>query len=98
YSSTVFGSNNTSGKETVTIGAANGSFAGQFASRTYYLKINQQASAPASVTRDGNTVGSVSSKSALVSASSGWYYDSSANIVWVKFSTPTNVSTSVSLH
>jgi hypothetical protein len=98
FSTTLLSSNNTSGKEVVTIGAANGSFAGQFASRTYYLKIEQQASAPASVTRDGNTESQAASKSALIAASEGWYYDSAADIVWVKFSTPTNASTSVSLH
>ncbi|HTQ30430.1 MAG TPA: TIM-barrel domain-containing protein, partial [Opitutaceae bacterium] len=99
YSTTVFSSNNTSGKEMVTIGAASGSFAGQFANRTYYLRINQQSSVPAGVTRDGNTVKTPAASFAdLVGASSdSWYYDSAAKIVWVKFSTPTNVSTSVSL-
>ena len=85
------------GHEVVTIGAANGSFVGQFSNRTYYLKINQQTSAPGGVSRDGSSLSQVSSKSALISASSGWYYDSSAHIVWVKFSTATNASTSVSL-
>jgi alpha-glucosidase len=98
FSTTLFSSNNTSGKEVVTIGAANGSYVGQFANRTYYLEINQQSSAPASVTRDGNTDTQYTSKSALIATSEGWYYDSSAKIVWVKFSTATNASTSVSLH
>ncbi len=98
FSTTVFSSDNTSGHEVLTVGAANGSFAGQLSSRTYYLKLNQQTSAPASVTRDGNTESQVASKSALVAASEGWYYDSANAIVWVKFTTATNVSTSVSLH
>jgi len=98
FATTVFSSNNTSGHEVLTIGAANGTFAGQLSSRTYYLKLNQQTSAPASVTRDGNTESQVASKSALVAASEGWYYDSANAIVWVKFTTATNVSTSVSLH
>ncbi|HTB81563.1 MAG TPA: TIM-barrel domain-containing protein [Opitutaceae bacterium] len=98
FSTTVFSSDNTSGHEVLTVGAANGSFAGQLSSRTYYLKLNQQTSAPASVTRDGNTESQVASKSALVSASEGWYYDSANAIVWVKFTTSTSVSTSVSLH
>jgi len=50
------------------------------------------------VTRDGNTDTQYTSKSALIATSEGWYYDSSAKIVWVKFSTATNASTSVSLH
>ncbi|HZP60714.1 MAG TPA: TIM-barrel domain-containing protein, partial [Opitutaceae bacterium] len=98
FSTTLFSSNNTSGHEVVTIGAASGSFVGQFANRTYYLKINQQNSAPTGVTRDGNAVNSVSSKSALVGSSEAWYYDSTANVVWVKFTTPTGGSTSVALH
>ncbi len=98
FSTTLFSSNNTSGKEVVTIGAANGSYAGQLTSRTYILQINQQTSAPASVTRDGNTETQLTSQSSFNSASEGWFYDSAAKIVWVKFTISTSTSTSVSLH
>ncbi|HTQ31124.1 MAG TPA: TIM-barrel domain-containing protein [Opitutaceae bacterium] len=97
FSTTSFTSDNTSGKEVVTIGAANGSFVGQFASRTYYLKIELQSAAPAGATLNGTAIGSVSSKSALVSASSGWYYDSAAKVVWVKFSASTSAPASIAL-
>ncbi|HZP59124.1 MAG TPA: TIM-barrel domain-containing protein [Opitutaceae bacterium] len=97
FSTTAFTSDNTSGKEVVTIGAASGSFVGQFANRTYYLKIELQTAAPAGVNLNGVPVGSVSSKSALVSASQGWFYDSAAKIVWVKFSTATTASNTISL-
>ncbi len=98
FATTQFGSNNSSGHETVTVGAASGSYSGQFTSRTYYLEINQQTSAPASVTRDSSTESQVASKAALGATSEGWFYDSTAKIVWVKFTTSTSVSTSVSLH
>ncbi len=97
FSTTSFTSDNTSGKEVVTIGAANGSFVGQFASRTYYLKIELQTAAPAGATLNGTAIGSVSSKSALVSASQGWYYDSAAKVVWVKFSASTSAPASIAL-
>jgi len=102
YSTTVFSSDVTSGHEVVTIGAANGTFAGQFASRTYYLRINQQATVPASVSRDGVTLASdakmASFADLLGAAKDSWYYDSAADIVWVKLSTSTGGSTSVALH
>jgi hypothetical protein len=97
FSTTLFTSNNTSGKETVTIGASSGDYVGKLASRTYVLQINQQASAPAGVTRDGNAETQYTSQSSFSSASEGWYYDSTAKIVWVKFTISTSVSTSVSL-
>ncbi len=97
FATTQFSSNNASGHETVTVGAANGAYAGQLTVRTYYLKINQQSTAPASVMRDGNPESQMGSKPALMAAAEGWAYDSAANIVWVKFRTSTSVSTSVSL-
>jgi hypothetical protein len=98
FSTTQFASNNTSGHETVTIGAASGSFTGMLAARSYVLKINQQGSSPASVTRDGATVTQVSSRAAFDAASEAWFFDSTVHIVWVKFRISTTTATSVSLN
>jgi len=81
----------------VSIGAANGSFNGMLSSRTYLLKINQQASSPSGVTRDGNAETQLSSQAAFDAASEGWFFDSTAHIVWVKFTISTSTATSVAL-
>jgi hypothetical protein len=61
------------------------------------LKINGQMAAPTNVTRDSNAVMSVTSSMALGAATEGYYYDSAAKIVWVKFHLDSTVATSVSL-
>ncbi len=98
FSTTRFTSNNGSGHEVVTIGAANGSYTGQLSGRTYVLKINQQTSSPASVSRDGSTMTQLSSQSAFDAASEGWFFDATAHIVWVKFTISTSTATSVALN
>jgi alpha-glucosidase len=95
FTKTTFTSNITSGHEVVTISAAVGDYAGKLAAHNYVLKVNQQTSAPAGVTRDGTALTQQTSRSAFESASSGWFYDSSAKIVWVKFALSTSSSTSV---
>ncbi len=72
FSTTVFTSNITSGHEVVTIGAASGSYAGQFTARTYVLRINLQTSSPAGATRDGNAETQYTTLSAFTAASEGW--------------------------
>jgi len=96
FTTTVFTSDNTSGVESLSIGAASGSFNGAPTSRQYILKINLQTSAPSRVSRDGVALPEVT-PSEFPSASTGWYYDSTNHIVWVIFSTPTSVSTTVTL-
>jgi alpha-glucosidase len=98
YSTTQFSSDATSGKPAITIGAqatAKYAYAGQLCSRTYILKINLQAAAPATVTRDGNAV-PISSASTFSTASETWYYDAATRTVWVKFPLPSAASTTVS--
>jgi alpha-glucosidase (family GH31 glycosyl hydrolase) len=99
YSTTKFSSDNTSGKEVVTIAAQTTpkyAYAGQICSRGYILKINGQAAAPAGVSRDGNTV-SMSSASAFPMASEGWFYDATSKTVWVKFTLMSSATTTVKL-
>ncbi|HZR28980.1 MAG TPA: TIM-barrel domain-containing protein [Terriglobales bacterium] len=97
FSSIQFTSDNTSGHENFTIGAASGSYAGMPAARNYILKINQQASGPAGVTRDGAAMTQLSSLAAFNAASDGWFFDASTHIVWVKFNLSTSAATSVAL-
>jgi alpha-glucosidase len=99
YSTTQLSCDNGSGHVTVTIGAqvtAKYGYAGQLCSRTYILKINGQAAAPASVTRDGQ-VEPASPAAAFGAATEGWYYDGAAHIVWVKFPLSSSATTRVSL-
>ena len=98
FSTTRFTSDITSGHEVVAVGAANGSYTGQLSARTYVLKINQQTSSPASVSRDGSTMTQLSSQSAFDAASEGWFFDATAHIVWVKFHISTSTATSVALN
>jgi alpha-glucosidase (family GH31 glycosyl hydrolase) len=100
YSTTKFSADNTSGKLTMKIDAqvtAKYHYAGQLTARTYILKINGQAAAPAGVTRDGNPVNANMSSSDFGSATEGWYYDMTAKIVWVKFRLDSSKATAVSL-
>lgn len=95
FSQTTLTSNNSSGHEVVTISAATGDYAGMLASHAFTLKVNQQSAAPAGVSRDGIAMSQYSTRSALESSGNGWFYDSAAKIVWVKFTLSTTASTSV---
>jgi alpha-glucosidase (family GH31 glycosyl hydrolase) len=97
FSTTTFTSDNTSGYEVVGVSAANGSYDGMLTSRGYVLKINQQPVAPEAVNRDGNLMTQFLSQADFDAASEGWFFDDSAQIVWVKFSISTSVDTSVAL-
>jgi alpha-glucosidase (family GH31 glycosyl hydrolase) len=99
YSTTKFSANDTTGKVVVTIGAqatAKYAYTGQLCARTYVLKVNQQATAPAAVTRDGTAV-TMSSQAAFGGATEGWYYDAMAHTTWVKFHLSSSVATTVSM-
>lgn len=100
FSTTRFESNDTTGHVVVTIGAqvvAKYPYAGQLCSRTYILKINGQAQAPAAITRDDDVVPASSSSTAFDAATEGWYYDAQSRTVWVRFPLSSAVSTLVSL-
>ncbi len=71
-------------------------YSGQLCARGYVLKINQQATAPASATRDGSAV-PASSATTFGTDTEGWYYDATAKTVWVKFHLSSNTGTKVSL-
>jgi alpha-glucosidase (family GH31 glycosyl hydrolase) len=101
YSTTKFSSDDTSGHPVVTLGAqatARYAYAGQLCSRTYILAIHGQTAGPVAVTRDGHAepVSSIADFDAGTEAE-GWYYDSSAQTVWVRFPLSSIASTSVSL-
>jgi len=101
YSTTKFSSDDTAGNLVVTIGAqttAKYGYTGQLCSRGYILEIHGQRTAPAAVTRDGKAE-PTSSGAALDAGTEaeGWYYDSTAQTVWVWFPLASTVSTSVSL-
>jgi len=99
YSTTTFKADDSGGKVVVTIEAqktAKYRFAGQICNRRYILSIHGQTAAPAQVTRDGNPVPTASSTT-FDTATEGWYHDSSAGIVWVKFPLASSAGTSVSL-
>jgi hypothetical protein len=100
YSTTKLTADNTGGKMTVGIGPqtlAKYDYAGRLCSRTYVLKINLQAAAPTSVSRDGSALASVASSAALDGAATGWFYDAVAKIVWVKFPLDASAKTSVTV-
>jgi alpha-D-xyloside xylohydrolase len=98
FSETTFVSDNASGGETLEISAAVGSFQGQLTSREYILQINLQKTSPTKVTRDGVDETEYFSLADFENAQEGWYYDSNAQVVWVKFTISTNTATKVSLH
>ncbi|MDP9002421.1 MAG: DUF5110 domain-containing protein [Myxococcota bacterium] len=101
YSTTKFSADDTSGHVVVTIAAqatAKYPYSGQLCARTYVLKINQQSTGPAAVTRDGNSVPMSSSMAfGAAGATEGWYYDAAAKTVWVRFHLASDAATSVSL-
>jgi alpha-glucosidase (family GH31 glycosyl hydrolase) len=94
FATTKLTADDTGGKTVVTIGAQQSTvdFAGRLCSRTYVLKLNQQTSAPAGVTRDGSAL-AMSSASALVADS--WYYDASTSTTWVMFRLDSSKTTTV---
>jgi alpha-glucosidase (family GH31 glycosyl hydrolase) len=99
YATTAFKADDSGGKVVVSIEAqktAKYRFAGQICNRRYILSIHGRTAAPAQVTRDGTTVPAASATT-FDSVAQGWYYDSTAGIVWVKFPLASTAATSVSL-
>ena len=96
YRITALASDNTSGRERFTISAAHRGYT-PLPIRTYLLAIHGQAAAPASVTRDGQTVPRLSPGADLTSAENGWTYDARTGTVWIKFRLPIDQETSISL-
>jgi hypothetical protein len=72
-----------------------GTYAGQPTSRTYLLKVNGRATGPAALTIGGAPATQYSSMAALNAATTGWFYDSTAQIVWAKFPSTPAQATSV---
>jgi alpha-glucosidase (family GH31 glycosyl hydrolase) len=99
YSTTKVACDGAGGKPVVTIGAqvtAKYAYRGQLCARTYVLEIHGQASAPASVTRDGKGLAR-SSASGFSGETDAWYFDAAAHVVWVTFRLDSNKSATVSL-
>src|SRR5260370_34248697 len=99
YSTTKFSSDATSGHVVVSIDpqrTAKYAYPGQLCARSYILKINGQAAAPAMVMRDGSAVPMLSASS-FSTAKEGWYYDATAKTVWVVFPLLSAAATKVSL-
>jgi alpha-glucosidase (family GH31 glycosyl hydrolase) len=99
YASTTFGVQASGSDVIVNIGAqqtAKYHFSGQLCQRGYILKIHQRTAAPAQLSRDGQPVANVTNQAGFNAATEGWYYDSTAKIVWVKFPLSSSVGTSVS--
>jgi alpha-glucosidase (family GH31 glycosyl hydrolase) len=99
YSTTTLTTDDTTGHVAVGIApqvTAKYAYTGQICTRTYVLKINGQAAAPTGVSRDGTPL-ATSSAAAFGGASSGWYYDGAAKVVWVKFPLASSSGTSVIL-
>jgi hypothetical protein len=80
---------------TFRIAASSGSYPGKLANRTYILKINQRASDPGSVSRDGAALTKHASRADFDAAAEGWFYDAAADIVWAKFNISTSAATEV---
>jgi alpha-glucosidase (family GH31 glycosyl hydrolase) len=95
FSTTLFSCSQSGSSITVSVGGAVGTYAGQLASRTYLVKVNGRSSAPATVTVAGATATRYSSMAALNAAMTGWFYDSTAKIVWAKFTAAISQSTTV---
>jgi alpha-glucosidase len=99
FATTAFTADNSGGKTLVSIGAqklAMVDFAGRLCSRTYVLKLNQQAAAPSSVTRDASVV-AMSSAAAFGAATEGWYFDPPSKTTWIKFRLDSSLATSVTV-
>jgi hypothetical protein len=95
FSTTLLSCSQSGSSITVSVGAASGTYNGQPASRTYLVKVNGQASAPKTVTIAGAAATQFSSMAALNAATTGWFYDATAKIVWAQFSAATSQATTV---
>jgi alpha-glucosidase (family GH31 glycosyl hydrolase) len=95
FSTTQLSCNQSGSSITITVGATAGTYDGQPASRTYLTKVNGQAAAPTSLAIAGATATRYSSMAALDAATTGWFYDSTAKIVWAKFAAASSQSTTV---
>jgi hypothetical protein len=84
YAKTEFISDNTPGREMFTIGATLGTYTGQLDARTYLLKIDQQPAGPSGVARDGTALPACAAAGDLDAATTGWFYDAGAQILWAK--------------
>ncbi len=73
------------GDVTLAVGAANGSYTGQLASRAYEFTVHA-AAAPSGVTVGGTALPKLSGKAAYQSASTGWYFDPAdrSGTLWIK--------------
>ncbi|MCB5181946.1 TIM-barrel domain-containing protein [Streptomyces antimicrobicus] len=73
------------GDVTVSVGAAQGDYAGKPASRGYELALHV-AAAPARVTVGGTTLTPLASRSAYDAAATGWFFDPAdrAGVLWIK--------------
>jgi len=94
FSKTTFSCNAASGI-VVSVGASTGSYAGQLTDRTYVLKINKRTADPGAVNRDGSAMAHHATRADFDAASEGWFYDATADIVWVKFRISTSTATQV---
>ncbi len=96
FATTKFTADDTGGKTVVTVGAQQNmvDFAGRLCSRTYILKLNQQATAPSGVTRDGKTL-TMSSAGAFVADS--WYFDAASSTTWVMFQLDSSQTSTVTV-
>ncbi|MFF7611704.1 TIM-barrel domain-containing protein [Streptomyces lavendulae] len=83
-----------SGTVTVSVGAPDGSYAGQPASRGYEFTLHV-ASAPTALTVDGGALPRLASKAAYDSAATGWFFDPAdrSGVLWVKTGTKSGAFT-----
>ncbi|GLV82376.1 hypothetical protein Slala03_20650 [Streptomyces lavendulae subsp. lavendulae] len=83
-----------SGTVTVSVGAPDGSYAGQPASRGYEFTLHV-ASAPAALTVDGGALPRLASKAAYDTAATGWFFDPAdrSGVLWVKTGTKSGAFT-----
>jgi hypothetical protein len=95
FSRTTFSSALSGTHETITIGAARGTWNGMLTARTYLLKVNGRTADPGTITRDGVAMTRFATKPDLDAAAEGWCYDATAKIVWAKLRTPTNTASTV---
>ncbi|MFJ4677469.1 TIM-barrel domain-containing protein [Kitasatospora sp. NPDC088783] len=77
--------NSGTGDVTLAVGAANGSYTGQLASRAYEFTVHA-AGAPSGVSVGGTALPKLSGKAAYQSAATGWYFDPAdrSGTLWVK--------------
>jgi alpha-glucosidase (family GH31 glycosyl hydrolase) len=80
------------------IGASHGDYDGKPRHRTYLLKINRRTVSVARVSRSGAPLDKLASKAALDSAEQGWFNDTAAGTVWVKFPASTALASKIVLN